>query len=96
MKNPFTAGDKVVCINTNFPWIEKYGGTPSYVHPKKDEVLIVDETLGEYLRFAKYDTETETNWWYYDRFAPVDDTEAYADTAVAEFIEETFNEPILI
>lgn len=68
-QNNFNEGDKVVCISDNFPKIEKYGGgseTPN--KPKKGEVLFVDEILGDFLRFDKYDTVESFNWWHHSRF----------------------------
>lgn len=62
--NPFIEGQKVVCI----------GGIPKYPTPKKGEVNIIDEMLGDYLRFEKYDGET-VNWWHHTSFKPVSEVE---------------------
>lgn len=77
MKNNFKQGDIVVCISENFPLIEKYGvtGEEAKFTPQKGETLKVDEVLGEFIRFDKYDTEESYNWWKFDRFAPVVDVE---------------------
>jgi hypothetical protein len=76
-KNPFREGQSVVCISENFPVIKKYGGTGEEATntPKQGEVLVIDEILGGFLRFNKYDTEESFNWWYYNRFAPVNEKE---------------------
>lgn len=74
-------GDKVVCISENFPLWKTTNEDKSILgshpnsHPKKDEVLIVDEVLGDFLRFDKYDTEEDFKWWKSDRFKKIDDIE---------------------
>lgn len=68
-ENPFIEGDEVICISDNFPYIEKYGGNGGATSkPKLNEILIVDEVLGQFIRFNKYDSDTTINWWKYDRF----------------------------
>jgi len=69
----FSEGQKVICISEDFPLIKKYGGTgkEAQATPKKDEVLVIDEILGEFLRFDIYDTEESNNWWKDDRFMPI-------------------------
>lgn len=81
MKNKFKQGQKVVCISENFPLIKKYGGTgiEPRLTPKKDEVLFIDEILGDFLRFNKYDTSESFNWWKYDRFADINELQNYED-----------------
>ncbi len=71
----FAAGQKVVCVSDHFPVIRKYGGTGEEANltPKEGEVLIIDEILGEFLRFDKYDTDESFNWWMADRFAPLNE-----------------------
>lgn len=76
--NPFVEGQEVVCISEAFPVLpysdygrEHTGQQPNY-HPRKGEVLNIDEILGDFLRFAKYDTRESYNWWCWDRFAPVE------------------------
>jgi len=71
--NMFSAGQEVVCVSEDFPVITKYGGSsnPTKAKPKKGEKLTVDETLGDFLRFDKYDSET-WNWWHHTRFRPVE------------------------
>ena len=73
MGNVFREGQKVVCISENFPVIKEYGGTGKDAEftPKKDEELVIDEILGDFLRFDKYDTNESYNWWKHDRFAPI-------------------------
>ena len=80
-------GQKVACINDNFPAIEKYGGLLNNAKekPKIREVLITDDVLGEFLRFEKYDTAESHNWWIAKNFAPIDD----------EKIEEELKEILL-
>lgn len=79
MENPFSEGDKVVCVSTDFKWIEKYGGVGEECPtPFKGEVLTIDEILGEFLRFDKYDTEASLNWWHHTRFAPVTELDLMA------------------
>ena len=86
MKNEFYEGQKVVCISENFPLIKKYGGTGKEAvnTPKKEEVLVIDEILGEFLRFDKYDTEESYNWWKSDRFAPITEEEIAMEELIAE------------
>lgn len=66
-------GDEVICISEYFPvWKtteedKSIIGTHPHSHPKKGEILTIDETLGEFLRFEKYDTHT-FNWWHHSRF----------------------------
>ncbi len=88
----FEVGGKVVCINGNFPWIKKYGGkrAPS-IKPKKGEILIIDEILGEFLRFNVYDTSESFNWWIDNQFAPVDEFEI-EDNFVEEALEKAEKE----
>ena len=86
MEHGFQEGQKVVCISQDFPVIKKYGGTGKEAKytPKKDEVLVIDEILGEFLRFDKYDTDESFNWWKADRFAPIDETELAIENLIAE------------
>jgi len=75
MNNSFEQGQEVVCISDNFPVIKEYGGTGKEAtsKPQKNETIIIDEILGEFLRFDKYDTEESCNWWKHDRFAPTEE-----------------------
>jgi hypothetical protein len=68
-------GQSVICISEDFPLIKKYGGTGEEAtsHPKKGEILVIDEVLGDFLRFDKYDTEESFNWWKSDRFVPINE-----------------------
>lgn len=75
MQNPFYEGQKVVCVSDEFPRIEKYSGPgPKYAkkHPVKGQVLIVDEILGEFVRFDIFDTTESCCWWIHKNFAPYD------------------------
>ena len=77
-ENPFGEGDKVVCISESFPLFRTTEEDKSQIgimpanHPKKNEVLTIDEILGTFLRFSKYDTEN-WEWWHHTRFVPFDD-----------------------
>lgn len=91
--NGFKEGQKVVYISEDFPVIKKYGGTGKEAKdkPKKDEVLVIDEILGDFLRFDKYDTNESFNWWKYDRFAPVNEDELVIENLIAESHFQTPN-----
>jgi len=67
-------GQKVVCINNEFPPIKKYGGVfnNAKIKPSLREIIMIDDVLGDFLRFEKYDTSESYNWWYYDNFALID------------------------
>ena len=74
--NIFSEGQKVVCISEDFPIIEKWStGEETNNKPKKGEILVIDEILGDFLMFNKYSSEGEINWWKYDRFAPIEETD---------------------
>lgn len=68
--NPFTEGEIAVCISNDFPLIPEYGGTgkEADIKPKIHEIIRVDEILGDFLRFNKYDTEESNMWWHHTRF----------------------------
>lgn len=87
--NIFKIGQRVICINDNFPYISKYGGSgEAKDKPKLHEELVIDDILGDFLMFEKYNTEDSINWWKDDRFAPLD---------AIEEIEKLLNgEPSLI
>jgi hypothetical protein len=81
--NPFSVGQKVVCISENFP-IEittdedkSRLGEQAYAHPVIGEQLIIDEILGGFIRFDKFDSDNPLhpnygfNWWHYTRFSPI-------------------------
>jgi hypothetical protein len=84
----FYEGQKVVCVSQDFPLIKKYGGTGKEAQstPKKNEILIINEILGDFLRFDKYDTEDSNNWWFYNHFAPIDETEISIENLLLESI----------
>lgn len=94
--NPFKVGQTVVCIRDCFPRIittgqDKSGlGKIPDVHPKREEVLVIDEILGEYLRFDKYDCYDETHpdfgwrWWKHTAFAPIQEKQVDVLSGVAE------------
>lgn len=69
MGNDFEKGESVICINDNFPLIPEFGGNGDIVEkPKVGEILTVDEVLGDFLMFEKYNTETSTNWFFFTKF----------------------------
>lgn len=56
IENPFHVGQTVVCINDQFHLSISTGdkrwiGTRAIDHPALNEVLTIDEILGEFLRF---------------------------------------------
>lgn len=74
MGNDFKQGERVICINDNFPWIPEFGGNGDNIEkPKVGEILTVDEVLGDFLMFEKYNTETSTNWFFFNRFKRIDE-----------------------
>lgn len=94
MENNFKEGQKVVCISERFPLhkttqTDKSNiGTQATNHPKKGEIIVIDEILGEFLRFDKYDTNESFNWWKADRFAPIDEAELSIDDLINENLLE--------
>ena len=85
IENPFRTGQTVRCIkdcstvivhSTN-PALKGTVGT--YRAPKEGDILTVDEVLGEYLRFDKYDGlgGDGYNWWFHTSFRPLSEAEAY-------------------
>jgi len=76
--NPFRVNQEVICINANFPCVITTEEDKSCIgkipptHPKKWEQLSIDEILGEYLRFGKYDNESFM-WWMHTHFKPLDE-----------------------
>lgn len=87
--NPFTEGQKVVCINESFPHIEKYGGVDlGNPNPIKGEELIIAEILGLFLRFDKYTFPNENKWFLYNRFAPITDWEEQLVENLLESVKE--------
>lgn len=72
---PFYVGQEVVCINDSFPKIRTTNedkstlGQKAEFHPKKNEELVIDEILGPFLRFDKYDSDTiGFQWWHHSAF----------------------------
>ena len=72
-------GQKVVCISESFPVhatteVDKsIIGNQAPIHPVKGETLVIDEILGDFFRFDKYDSNESFNWWHCTRFRPLDD-----------------------
>lgn len=75
MEHNFKEGQEVICISKDFPLIERSGGNGQKVKttPKLNEVLVIDEILGNFLRFDKYDMNESYNWWHVSKFAHIDD-----------------------
>jgi len=92
MSNYFE-GQKVVCISENFPvhatTLEDKSdiGKQAPVHPIKGETLIIDEMLGDFLRFDKYDTYS-FNWWHSSRFRPIDEIEIKLEDVIHKIYTE--------
>lgn len=96
IENPFSVGQSVVCINDHFPLImttadkERVGTMPS-VHPKLNESLVIDEILGEYLRFDQYDCDDVNhpdyglNWWKHTHFAAIQESKS-----IVVFVQYSF------
>lgn len=82
-------GQEVICISENFPLkittdINKEDiGKQAKSHPKLNEPLIIDETLGEFLSFSKYNIN-EVAWWHSSRFRLVkyDESEELIDIEI--------------
>jgi len=74
----FFVGQEVVCISESFPVHttteadKSIIGKQALIHPKKGENLVIDEMLGDFIRFDKYDTDA-CNWWHSSRFCPLDE-----------------------
>ena len=88
----FREGQKVVCISEDFPVHtttkpdKSEIGTQAPIHPKKGETLVIDEMLGDFLRFDKYDTDA-FNWWHCSRFRPIDEIEVTSNIDETELFE---------
>lgn len=87
----FYEGQKVVCISESFPvhttteTDKSKIGTQAPTHPKKGETITIDEMLGDFLRFSKYDTDA-FNWWHCTRFRPLDEFEVTTSSQIQEHI----------
>lgn len=74
-ENPFSAGNTVVCVK-DCPAVVHRSTDPALVgtvterRPLKGAVLVVSETLGEYLRFEEFDTDS-FEWWFHSYFRPL-------------------------
>jgi hypothetical protein len=72
---PFYEGQEVVCVNDIFPMIRTTNedkselGTKAKFHPQKNEELVINEILGPFLRFDKYDSDiVGFQWWHHSSF----------------------------
>lgn len=81
--------DTVICINDDFPFINKYGGNEkeASIKPKKGDILIIDEILGDFLRFDLFDTHEQFNWWHKSRFRKIDEEEISCSAKLEKLIE---------
>lgn len=88
--------DKVICINDDFPFIKKYGGDEkgASIKPKKGDILIIDEILGDFLRFDLFDTPEQFNWWHKSRFRRIDDEELSCSAELEQLIELVTTNPL--
>lgn len=70
----FREGQKVVCIDSNFPVIA--GLDPLRVHPTKHEVLIIlwitDYWGRMFLSFEKYNDAENNRWFIASHFRPIE------------------------
>lgn len=96
--NPFKEGDAVICINEHFPVFQTTEedksiiGTMPKTHPKIGEQLVIDEILGEFLRFDVYDG-LNFNWWIHTHFKKSDEmTEEDEVEAIVNKNVRLFNE----
>lgn len=84
IENPFSVGQKVVCVSDYFPKVittdedkSTLGNLPVR-HPKRGEVYCIDEILGEFLRFDAFDEKDTTHpeygwrWWKHTHFKGVE------------------------
>lgn len=101
--NSFYVDQCVVCINDNFPMVITTGdksriGTHADACPKIGEVLSIDEILGEFIRFDKYDCHDETHpdygwrWFKHTHFraATENETEDYFQQIAKGFMRAVF------
>ena len=95
---PFNEGQYVVCIKDNFPKIittnkdKSTLGQKAVFHPQKNEELIIDEILGPFLRFNKYDSDDfGFQWWHHSSFAPIENNINRLKTLYAEEIKNINN-----
>lgn len=72
---PFYEGQEVVCIKDNNKLIittetdKSRLGEKATFKPKKNEELVIDEILGPFLRFNKYDSDLDGHqWWHHSGF----------------------------
>ena len=81
--NPFKSGDTVICINDRFSMVvttadKSLIGTLPPIHPAIGESLVIDEILGEFIRFDRYDCKDTSlpdygwRWWKHTHFKKPD------------------------
>ena len=97
IENPFSVGQSVVCIRDFFPMVTTTAdksriGTVPPVHPVLNETLVIDEILGKYLRFGKYDCwdvnhpDYGWRWWKHTSFCALKEPEAVFVEEEIEYI----------
>lgn len=87
IENPFKVGQYAKCINDNFPAVittdedkSQLGKQPKN-HPIKGKFYVVDEVLGEFIRFDEFDCHEQNSldfgwkWWKHTHFKPLTDSE---------------------
>ena len=100
IENPFSVGQRVVCVSDYFPKVittdedkSTLGKLPAR-HPKMGEVYCIDEILGEFLRFDAFDEDDPTHpeygwkWWKHTQFRPVETESETLETNEIIFVTE--------
>lgn len=76
--NPFSEGQKVVCISDKFPLVHTTEedksdiGKQADLHPQKGVAYEITEILGDYLNFKQFNTIYNIPWYHRTRFAPIE------------------------
>lgn len=88
----FKAGDNVKCINDNFPYQHQHGGDPSLCkdQPKLNELLEVEDVLGEYLMFEKYNSPISNNFWHESRFEKAKSIKEQTNEMLTHICEQAY------
>lgn len=85
----FKERQKVVCISDDFPAVHTTGdkyeiGKMPNTHPIVGCTYIIDEILGDFIRFNEFDCDDPNSpeygykWWHHSRFEPYNATNEYA------------------